>query len=135
MGRIASGVIGIRLRENDEVVSVLAARDDPDDSVLLVTKKGMGKRVAVSKLRETNRGSMGVIGIKMAENDALVGALAVKQDDRILVVTQGGYSLQFDINNVRIMGRAAKGVKIITLRLEDNIVSITKLETQRISVF
>ncbi len=129
MGRIASGVIGIRLRENDEVVSVLAARDDPDDSVLLVTKKGMGKRVAVSKLRETNRGSMGVIGIKMAENDALVGALAVKQDDRILVVTQGGYSLQFDINNVRIMGRAAKGVKIITLRPEDNIVSITKLET------
>ncbi len=129
MGRVTAGVTGIRLRENDEVISALAAGDNDNTSILLVTKKGIGKRVAISKLRETNRGGMGVIGIKMTGKDSLVGALAVKESDHILIVTQEGYSLQFDVSNVRVMGRTAKGVKIITLRDEDNIVSVAKLET------
>ncbi len=126
MGRVAKGLIGMRLRNNDEVISALTSNGD-GISILLITKLGMGKQIKISKLRETNRGSLGIIGIKMLKEDSLVGALPVKKDDHIIILTKAGYTIRFDVSDVRVMGRTARGVKVITLRDDDVIVSAAKL--------
>lgn len=126
MGRVAKGLIGMRLRNNDEVISALTSNGDKI-SILLITKLGLGKQIKVSKLRETNRGSVGIIGIKMRKNDSLIEALPVKRDDHIIILTRAGYTIHFDVNNIRVMGRTANGVKVITLRDDDAIVSAAKL--------
>jgi DNA gyrase subunit A len=113
-GRSAQGVIGMRLRPGDEVVSCDVTRDDAD--LLLVTDTGYGKRTKLDKYPRKGRGTMGVIGIRLVRNRGfVVAALMVGLEDEILVITSAGVTIRVPVRSISSQGRDATGVRIMNL--------------------
>ncbi|MBC7081007.1 MAG: DNA gyrase subunit A [Thermoplasmatales archaeon] len=124
MGRNARGVRGIKLRGDDEVVSLEIGKDD----LLTVTEKGYGKRTSIDEYRLTKRGAKGVITIKISEkNGKVVGVLSVREGDEILISTSQGMIERIKVSDVRKQGRNTIGVRLIKLSEEDRIKSVTKI--------
>jgi len=126
MGRTASGVRGINLSKDDEVVSVLVIRDE--SSVLAVTENGYGKRSAVEEYPRRRRGGKGVIAIKANErNGNVVGVLQVTDEDDVMLITDGGKIIRMSMEDMRIIGRNTQGVRMINLTPGEKVVDIGKL--------
>jgi DNA gyrase subunit A len=114
MGRDAAGVRGIRLREDDEVVSSDVARDDTD--ILIVTDAGYGKRTKVDRFTRQARGGQGVRGIRLtARRGGVVSAFMVSLDDEILLVSSGGVVIRTAVREIASQGRDATGVRVMNL--------------------
>ncbi|MBR7840002.1 DNA gyrase subunit A, partial [Actinospica durhamensis] len=110
MSRIASGVRGIRLRDDDEVVGLGVADEDSEDEVLVVTEKGYGKRTSVSEYRVSNRGGMGVKTAKLTErNGQLISIGTVSGDEDIMVVTNHGVIIRMEVQDISKNGRMTQG--------------------------
>jgi DNA gyrase subunit A len=113
-GRAAQGVIGMRLREDDEVVSCDVAR--PDCDILIVTDAGYGKRTKVERFPKKGRGTMGVKGIKLtARRGYVVAAFMIGLDDEIFLMSSGATTIRIPVRDVPSQGRDATGVKIMNL--------------------
>ena len=113
-GRSAQGVIGMRLRADDEVVSCDVARDDT--AILIVTDAGFGKRTQLDKFRRTGRGTMGVKGIKLtAKRGFVVAAFMVGLDDEIMVAASNGVTARMPVRQISSQGRDATGVRVMNL--------------------
>ncbi|MEJ2689028.1 MAG: DNA gyrase subunit A [Deltaproteobacteria bacterium] len=126
MGRTASGVRGIRLSEEDEVVSVLVVQDA--SSILAVTENGYGKRSAVEEYPRRHRGGKGVIAIKANErNGDVVGLLQVNDEDDVMLITDGGKIIRMNMGDMRVIGRNTQGVRMINLNPGETVVDIDKL--------
>ncbi|MEM2583418.1 MAG: DNA gyrase subunit A [Candidatus Thermoplasmatota archaeon] len=124
MGRNARGVRGIKLRGDDEVISLEIGKDD----LLTVTEKGYGKRTSISEYRITKRGAKGVITIKISEkNGKVVSVLSVKEEDEILISTSQGMVERIKVSDIRRQGRNTMGVKLIKLSEGDKIRSVSKI--------
>ncbi|MEM2388086.1 MAG: DNA gyrase subunit A [Candidatus Thermoplasmatota archaeon] len=124
MGRNARGVRGIKLRGDDEVISIEIGKDD----LLTVTEKGYGKRTSISEYRITKRGAKGVITIKISEkNGKVVSVLSVKEEDEILISTSQGMVERIKVSDIRRQGRNTMGVKLIKLSEGDKIRSVSKI--------
>ena len=125
MGRSAAGVMGIRLRKSDEVVSANVVRADDARFLFTATEKGGGKRTDISEYRCQNRGGMGVKNIYGLERIGnVVGTLVVTGEDEIILATRGGMSIRIPIDQVRSTGRVTKGVRIVDLKEEDIVASM-----------
>lgn len=128
MGRTATGVIGIRLDEGDQVVS-LEVIENTEAQVLTVTEMGYGKRTLVSEYRVTGRGGKGVITIKTTgRNGRVVGAFQVTNDTQIMIITtHGGKVIRMNASEISIFGRGTQGVRLIGLEPDEKVAAVAKV--------
>ena len=128
MGRTASGVRGITLKDqNDEVVGMICV-NDMNSSVLVVAENGYGKRSSIEEYRITNRGGKGVKTINITEKTGnLIALKNVTDEDDLMVINKSGITIRIGVDTLREMGRATQGVKIIKLKDEDSIASVAKV--------
>jgi len=122
MGRTAMGVIGIRLRDDDEVVGMVTIQDDSLE-LLSITSKGFGKRTPLSEYRVQSRGGMGVKNLPSVAKAGHVSGVEVVQDldSDVIVMTKNGVSIRFHISTVSVLSRTARGVKIVNLSRDDEV--------------
>lgn len=129
MGRMARGVKGVTLREeNDHVVGCEVVNGD--ETILVVCENGFGKRSKVEDFRQTNRGGVGVRSIVTSErNGNVVGALCVTDTDGMMMMTSSGQAVRISMRELRVLGRNTQGVKLVNLRDNDTLVAIQKVES------
>jgi len=129
MGRAAQGVKGIQLVKKDEVI--MMGKVAPGEQVLSVTSKGFGKRTEVEKYSSQNRRGKGLINIKLSKRTGkVVSVIAVEGDDEILVITKDGMVVRCAVSDVRATGRNTQGVKLVKLKKDDEIGSVSKVVTR-----
>jgi len=131
MGRNASGVRGIRLRDDkDEVVGMVSISDD-DSDILVVSEKGYGKRSKLDDYRITNRGGKGVKTINITEKTGgLVAIKNVTDDDDLMIINKSGIAIRMTVSDLRVMGRATQGVKLINIKENDSIAAVAKVKSE-----
>src|ERR1700754_4018584 len=129
MGRTATGVRGISLdSDNDEVVGMISI-DNPETTVLVVSEKGYGKRTDIDDYRVTNRGGKGVKTLNITEKTGnLVAIKGVTDKEDLMIINKSGIIIRIAISELRTMGRATQGVRLITLKNNDEIASVAKIE-------
>ena len=128
MGRVARGVIGIRLKDKHQVVSllVIGAGD-----ILTVTANGYGKRTLVDDHSRQGRGGQGMIGIQTsARNGALISAIQVNSDDDIMLISDGGTLVRTNAGEISTLGRNTQGVTLIRLRQGEKLVGLARIEPE-----
>ncbi|UCE93229.1 MAG: DNA gyrase subunit A [Flavobacteriaceae bacterium] len=135
MGRNASGVRGITLRdEKDEVVGMVSIQDDASD-ILVVSEKGFGKRSKLDDYRITNRGGKGVKTINITEKTGeLVAIKNVVDDDDLMIINKSGITIRLSVADLRVMGRATQGVKLINIKDNDSIAAVAKVKSEESDV-
>ena len=128
MGRNASGVRGIKLRdEKDEVVGMVSIADDESD-ILVVSEKGYGKRSKLEDYRITNRGGKGVKTINITpKTGELVAIKNVTDQDDLMIINKSGITIRMEVSDLRVMGRATQGVKLINIKDSDSIAAVAKV--------
>lgn len=129
MGRTATGVRGITLDgDNDEVVGMISI-DSPETTVLVVSEKGYGKRTDIDDYRVTNRGGKGVKTLNVTEKTGnLVAIKGVTDNEDLMIINKSGVIIRIAVSELRVMGRATQGVRLITLKGNDEIASVAKIE-------
>ena len=128
MGRNASGVRGVRLKDGkDEVVGMLSV-NDMDSDILVVSENGYGKRSKLDDYRITNRGGKGVKTISITEKTGnLVSIKNVSDGDDLMIINKSGIAIRMEVNSLRVMGRATQGVRLISLKENDSIAAVAKV--------
>ncbi|MFV8333365.1 DNA gyrase subunit A [Flavobacterium sp. GSP14] len=137
MGRTASGVRGITLKDDsDEVIGMVTVDKDHinDSQILVVTENGYGKRTKLvdedgeDVYRITNRGGKGVKTLNITEKTGkLISINAVTDADDLMIINKSGLTIRMAIEDLRVMGRATQGVKLINLKGKDSIAAVTKV--------
>ena len=126
MGRATSGVMGIRLRDGDELLAMVVA-DDLEAALLVVTDGGFGKRTALTEYKQQGRGGSGVLTAAIAEKRGqLVGALVVRDGDEVFAVTSTGVVIRVPVAGLRLLSRATGGVRLIALDPGATVVSVAR---------
>ena len=126
MGRASYGVGGIKLTQEDEVVSMEILSTE---EILTITEKGYGKRTSVNDYRKTTRAGKGVINVKTSEKTGnVVTTVSVNPDDNIITTTANGMVIRTSLKNIRVMGRTAQGVRIVKLQEKDNVTDLVKIQ-------
>ena len=137
MGRTASGVRGITLKDDsDEVIGMVTVDKENinDSQILVVTENGYGKRTKLvdedgeDVYRITNRGGKGVKTLNITEKTGkLISINAVTDADDLMIINKSGLTIRMAIEDLRVMGRATQGVKLINLKGNDSIAAVTKV--------
>jgi DNA gyrase subunit A len=136
MGRNASGVRGTTLaNDNDEVVGMIAIQNPMEETVLVVSENGFGKRTYIDDpedgepiYRITNRGGKGVKTISITEKTGnLVAIKNVKDGDDLMIINKSGLAIRTSVDSLRVMGRATQGVRLINLKGNDSIAAVAKV--------
>jgi DNA gyrase subunit A len=135
MGRSASGVIGMKFRAGDELLTMATIRDERKSEelfVLTATDGGFGKRTNLDEYRSQGRGGIGVKAAKVDENSrgGLIGALVVKASDEILLITSSGVVMRTPVKEVRETGRDTMGVRVVNLDQGTEVVSLAKVSEE-----
>ena len=133
MGRVSTGVRGMQLDdENDEVVGMIALPEDTQNSIMVVSEQGFGKRSNLDDYRITNRGGKGVKTINITEKTGkLIAIKSVNDHNDLVIINKSGITLRLKLKNVRIMGRATQGVTLINLeKRNDEIASVCKVMSE-----
>ena len=129
MGRTASGVRGIRLASAEDQVVGIATINNPDQSLLVVSQKGYGKRTTIDQYRITKRGGKGVRTLNVTEKTGLlVGILDVDNSDDLMIINKSGVIIRLAVSTLRTIGRVSQGVRLIKLSETDEISSIAKIK-------
>ena len=132
VGRTSIGVRGITLEDNDEVIGMIIANDLEKESVLVVSEKGYGKRTAVEDYRVTNRGGKGVITLNITEKTGkLIAIQNVTDEDGLMIINKSGVAIRMAVEELRVMGRNTQGVKLISLKGNDEIAAVAKVEMDK----
>ena len=128
MGRNASGVRGVRLKDQkDEVVGMISV-NDMDSDILVVSENGYGKRSKLEDYRITNRGGKGVKTISITEKTGnLVSLKNVSDGDDLMIINKSGIAIRMEVNTLRVMGRATQGVRLINIKNNDSIAAVAKV--------
>jgi DNA gyrase subunit A len=129
MGRTARGVRGVNMKHGHEVISMLIFNQDSDDeTVLVATENGFGKRSELNEFPLKNRGGQGVIAIKVSgRNGSLIGADRVIKGDDLMLITGSGRLVRTRTEEIPVVGRNTQGVRLIRLDDQENLVSIGKV--------
>ncbi|MBK5145291.1 DNA topoisomerase (ATP-hydrolyzing) subunit A [Budviciaceae bacterium BWR-B9] len=126
MGRTAAGVRGIKLSDDDRVVSLIVPRGEGE--ILTVTQNGYGKRTGLSDYPTKSRATQGVISIKVSErNGRVVGAVQVDQCDQIMMITDAGTLVRTRVSEVSVVGRNTHGVTLIRTAEDENVVGLQRV--------
>ncbi|MEW5837944.1 MAG: DNA gyrase subunit A [Pseudomonadota bacterium] len=141
MGRSASGVIGVRLAEEQVVVSMIvtpgeqAAVDEMAGDVLTASANGYGKRTPLDDFPRHNRGGQGVIALQTTErNGLLVGAVRVQEDDELMLISDQGTLVRTPVAEISQVGRNTQGVTLIRLGKDEHLVQIERIQSIEQSV-
>lgn len=129
MGRTASGVRGINLgTEENEVVGMIVIKDKENETVLVVSEKGYGKRSSIEDYRITNRGGKGVTTLNITEKTGkLIAIQSVTDDNDLMIINKSGVAIRTGVKEMRVMGRATQGVRLINLKKNDEIAAVAKV--------
>jgi len=129
MGRTATGVRGVTLAgPKDEVIGMISI-DNPESTILVVSEKGYGKRTDLEDYRITNRGGKGVKTINVTDKTGeLVSIKDVTDTDDLMIINKSGIVIRIAVSHLRVMGRATQGVRLISLKGDDEIASVAKVE-------
>ena len=129
MGRTATGVKAITLGSPEDEVIGMVCINDPQQTVLVVSEKGFGKRSDIEDYRITNRGAKGVKTLNITEKTGdLIAIKGVTDDEDLMIINKSGIVIRMAVSKLRVMGRATQGVKLIDLRGSDEIAAVTKTE-------
>ncbi|CAM8396983.1 GyrA Type IIA topoisomerase (DNA gyrase/topo II, topoisomerase IV), A subunit [Candidatus Methylopumilus planktonicus] len=127
MGRNTRGVRGMKLQEDQQVLSLLIASDD-QQSMLVATENGYGKRTVLSDFRHSGRATQGVKAIQVSERNGLVvAAKLVNDEDEIMLITTGGVLIRTRVSEIRELGRATQGVTLINLGENEKLSGLEKI--------
>ena len=131
MGRVSSGVRGMRLDGDNEVIGMITMEPETDNTVLVVSEKGYGKRSILGDYRLTSRGSMGVKTINVTEKTGeLVAFKSVNDENDLVIVNRSGMLIRIRVADIKIAGRATQGVRLINLdKRGDEIASVCPVPT------
>lgn len=125
MGRATGGVVGMKFRDGDELLSMSVVRDGTDSYVFTVTDGGFAKRTVVEEYRVQGRGGLGIKAMKIHEDrGSLVGALVVGDGDEVLAIRASGGVTRSPVAGVPAKGRDTMGVKYVALGGDDVVVAI-----------
>ena len=128
MGRLASGVRAIKLREDDYIVGAAKVYSD-DMRILTVTDKGYGRLSALSDYRMQNRGGNGLKNYKIRDDRGYVcGIRSIQADDDVILISTDGVIIRIRANDLRVMRRTGLGVRVMKLSDEDRVVTFTRTE-------
>lgn len=129
MGRTATGVKAMTIEEGDEVVGMISICDPVNESIMVVSAQGYGKRSNVHDYRVTNRGGKGVKTLNITDKTGnLVAIKAVTDDDDLMIINKSGITLRLHVSDIRVMGRATQGVRLINLEKRgDTIASVCRV--------
>ncbi|MCC8171652.1 MAG: DNA gyrase subunit A [Parabacteroides sp.] len=133
MGRTATGVRGMQLDdENDEVVGMICIKDKENETILVVSEQGYGKRSKIDDYRITNRGGKGVKTINITEKTGkLVDIKNVTDDNDLMIINKSGMTIRMKVADLGIKGRATQGVRLINLdKRNDEIASVCKVMSE-----
>lgn len=134
MGRSASGVKGIDIKEDEVVVG--AEIVNKDKMILIITERGYGKRTNVLEYRLTHRGSKGVKGLNITDkNGHLVAFKSIDGDEDAIITTNNGIVIRLDINKISTLKRNTQGVRLISLKENQTVTSVTITEKEEEEVF
>jgi DNA gyrase subunit A len=126
MGRVSTGVRGVRLEKGDYVIGMVDVKRE--GSLLVVTENGMGKRSEIADYRVTRRGGKGVITVRVTDKTGkMVTIKEVVDSDELMIITQQGQVIRLPLSGVRVMGRATQGVRLINLDEGDRVVDVARV--------
>ncbi|EGL18135.1 MULTISPECIES: DNA gyrase subunit A [unclassified Paenibacillus] len=124
MGRSATGVKGIQIGSEDTVIDMDVV--DEDASVLIVTSKGFGKRTPIAEYRVQSRGGKGIKTLNVTtKNGAVVGLKVVNNEEDLMIITASGTLIRTSISGISEMGRNTQGVRLINIREDDEVATVT----------
>ncbi|YBU89137.1 MAG: DNA gyrase subunit A [Candidatus Walczuchella monophlebidarum] len=129
MGRMACGVKGIRMsEEDDKVIGMVCVKPDNKEDILVVSEKGYGKRSFLENYSITNRGGKGVKTINMTKKTGkLISITSVYNTSDLMIITKDGITIRISVSYIRISGRSTQGVRLINLREGDEIAAVAKV--------
>ena len=128
MGRNASGVRGITLANDQDVVIGMISVHNFEEDILVVSENGYGKRSNLDDYRVTNRGGKGVKTISITEKTGgLVAIKNVSDTDDLMIINKSGIAIRMSVEDLRVMGRATQGVRLINLKGNDSIAAVAKV--------
>lgn len=130
LGRTASGVRGINIDEDDEVVGMItydpSAEDAGAHSILVVSEHGYGKRSDFDEYRKTNRGGKGVKTLNITEKTgSLVAIKNVTDENDLMIINRSGLTIRMAVSGIKVAGRATQGVKLINIKDGDSIAAVS----------
>ena len=125
MGRVSTGVRGMKLDEgDDEVVGMVVINKPEEETIMVVSENGYGKRSQVEDYRVTNRGGKGVKTLSITEKTGRLVAIKVVTDDNdLMIINKSGILIRLKVADCRVMGRATQGVRLINLTRKNDIIS------------
>ena len=131
MGRNSSGVRGISIGEDDEVVGAICCGPESEstaDTVLVVSENGYGKRSVPGDYRKTSRGAKGVKTIDItAKTGKLLAMKNVTEENDLMIITKSGLTIRMPVSEIRVAGRATQGVRLINIREGDSIAAVSSV--------
>ena len=132
MGRVARGVRGIKLQDDQFVISLIVPSEEA--SILTVSQNGFGKRSNSEDFRKTRRGAKGVIAMQTSDrNGNLIGAAQVKDDDEVMLISDKGMLVRTRVSEINIIGRNTQGVKVIRLKDGESLISLASISEEFMS--
>lgn len=132
VGRTSIGVKGITMEDYDEVIGMIAISDKENETVLVVSENGYGKRTAVEDYRITNRGGKGVITLNITDKTGqLIAINNVTNEHDLMIINKSGVAIRMSVEEMRVMGRNTQGVRLINLKGNDAIAAIAKIEVDK----
>ena len=134
MGRVAAGVRGMTLdNDEDEVIGMICMPQGTQDTILVVSEQGYGKRSLIDDYRITNRGGKGVKTMNITDKTGLLVSLKrVNDNNDLVIINKSGITIRVHVSDLRVMGRATQGVKLINLeKRNDEIASVCKVISEK----
>lgn len=131
MGRNASGVRGVKLDDENDAAIGMVCIDNGEYHILVVSENGYGKRSRLEDYRVTNRGGKGVKTLNVTEKTGqLIAIKNVTDKNDLMIINRSGLTIRLAVSELRVMGRATQGVRLISLREDDSIAAVAKVDVE-----
>lgn len=136
IGRTASGVRGISISDNDEVIGMVSVakgeNGEFENTILVVSENGYGKRSEIEDYRTTSRGAKGVKTLNITPKTGdLIAIKSVTDEDQLMIINKSGLTIRLDVSNIRLAGRATQGVKLINIKDGDMIAAVCSISGEK----
>ena len=133
VGRSASGVKGITIEKDNNVISMITSNKDGNDDILIATENGYGKRTDINEFSLQKRSGKGNIAVKTSDrNGKVIGALKVRENDDLMLITDHGTLVRTSVKDIRQLGRNTQGVRLQTLNNNEKLSQIEKVEEEKV---
>jgi DNA gyrase subunit A len=132
IGRTASGVRGINIEEDNEVIGMVCVNETNNEDILVISDNGFGKRSKLADYRIVSRGGKGVKTLNITDKTGLLVAIKeVTAENDIMIITKNGLTIRLALDTLRVTGRATQGVKLINLRNNDSIAAVAIVPAEK----